>query len=73
MNVVTDFVTVGDFNFDPSLVKGWYIQSERLGILTEEPETVEQLVVLYDCFQIPFPDEDHAIRDWLKDNKKPNM
>lgn len=63
-----NLVTVGDFTFDPSMVKGWYVQRERLGILTEEPETVEQLVVLYDCFQIPFLDEDYTIRNWLKEN-----
>ena len=61
-----NFKKVGDWRFDPALVKGWFLEDKDLfEDDDEDTELVRQLTVLYDCYQLTFDDEDGKLEDWL--------
>ena len=65
-----NFKKVGDWRFDPALVKAWFLEDKDLFEIDEDDEsedsdTVRQLTVLYDCYQLNFDDEDGKLENWL--------
>jgi len=65
-----NFKKIGNFRLDPSLVKGWFPLEED--IFEDDDDVVKKLVILYDCYQLPFDDADGKLEKWLDDTLMKN-
>jgi hypothetical protein len=60
------FKKVGNFRFDPSLVRGWYLVEDEVYGGGDSNMKMKKLIVLYDGYQLPFEDDEgDNLAKWL--------